>query len=301
MRPRSRQPRPSTAHLLATLLAATAATACLQPQGSADPVRFPSPFQIIAHRGASAYAPENTLAAFRRARELGAVEVELDVQLTADDRVILFHDKTLDEKTGHSGRVRDHTAAELEAVDIGTWFDAAHPDVPERFAGTGLDLLEDLFEAMGRAFVYHVELKDGEPGLPAATLADIDRFSLRDRVVVTSFRLDQLERMQALAPELPICLLIDPVDRRDETIEAWIDRAAAMGFHEVGVASRELTRAHVERAHDLGLWIRAWRIKGPDDMQHAIDVGSNGMTIDWPERLVQRLLEHAGSAQHLAR
>ena len=74
---------------------------------------LPVPFRVIAHRGASAYAPENTLPAFERALELGASEVELDVQLSRDGALVLFHDRTLDGKTNLSGAVRDHTADAL--------------------------------------------------------------------------------------------------------------------------------------------------------------------------------------------
>jgi len=260
-----------------------------------DPEPFPEPFQIIAHRGASAYAPENTLAAFRLARELGAVDVELDVQLTADDRVILFHDATLDKKTGHSGRIRDHTAADLEAVDIGSWFDREHPEVQEEFAGTGLDLLSALFAETGRDLFYHVELKDAEPGLPASTLEVIDRFGLRDRVLLTSFYFDQLERVRSLEPSLPTCLLIAREQGRDGSVDDWIERAVEAGLTEVGVPSRELTREQVRHARRHGLWIRAWSIKNLEDMQHAIAVGANGMTINWPEKLIARQREYTES------
>ena len=279
------------------LVSVIAVLGCAHQPFSADPEPFPDPFQIIAHRGASAYAPENTLPAFRLARKLGAVEVELDVQLTADDQVILFHDATLERKTAHAGRVRDHTLADLADVDIGTWFDREHAEVEEKFAGTGLDLLSVLFAEMGRALFYHVELKDEEPGLPASTLEVIDRFALRDRVILTSFHFDQLERIRSLAPGLPTCLLIGGEGKREGKVDDWIDRAAQAGLIEVGVASRELTREHVAHAHKLGLWIRAWSIKNLDDMEHAIAVGANGMTINWPEKLIARFLEHAGSAR----
>ena len=266
-----------------------------RPQQPAPSV-YPRPFQIIAHRGASARAPENTLPAFRAARRLGAVEVELDVQLSADDQVILFHDGLLEPKTGRPGTVRDHSLASLREMEIGSWFDASHPEADERFAGTKLTTLADLFAEMGRDFVYHVELKDGEADLSARVLEVVDRFALRDRVIVTSFRFEQLARMRALAPELPTCLLILDDARREGSVADWIARADAAGMREVGVTAREIAPEHVADAHARGLWIRAWGIKSLDDMQHAIDVGSNGMTIDWPEELIRRFLEFQGSA-----
>jgi glycerophosphoryl diester phosphodiesterase len=266
-----------------------------------EPIQiFPRPFQIIAHRGASGYAPENTLAAFRLARELGAAEVELDVMLTGDDQVVLFHDADLDRKTNLTGAVRDYPMAELVSAEIGAWFDETHPAAKRKFAGTRVDPLERLFSELGRTLFYHVELKDAEPGLPAATLAVIDRFGLRDRVILTSFSLEQLERIRSLAPDLPTCLLISPDARREGSTLSWIQGAAEKGFTQVGVASRELTREHVVEARKLGLLIRAWAIKSDEDMEHAIAVGSNGMTINWPEKLIRRFVEHGGSLTALA-
>lgn len=291
--------RASRAILAAGALLLVGGSGCSGPEPIArvDPVApFPRPFQIIAHRGASAYAPENTLPAFRLARGLGAVEVELDVQLTRDDRVLLFHDRTLDEKTNRSGRVRDHALAALEGAEIGSWFDRSHPEVKARFAGTRLDSLESLFAEMGDSLVYHVELKDEEPELPARTLQVIDRFGLRGRVIATSFSFEQLARVRELAPELRTCLLIRSGDRRQGSVDHWIERAADAGFTQVGVAAAELERELVAAARARGLWIRAYGIRSLDDMDRAIAAGANGMTIDWPDALVARFLEHAGSA-----
>jgi glycerophosphoryl diester phosphodiesterase len=259
------------------------------------PEPFPEPFQIIAHRGASARAPENTLAAFRAARDLGIVEVELDVQLSADDRVVLFHDADLERKTGRRGRVRDYPLEALVAFDIGSWFDRARPVAERAYAGTTLDPLEALFAELGPRLFYHVELKDGEPALPGRVLALVDRYALRDRVLITSFRFDQLERVRRLAPELPTCLLVARAEDREGSLADWIDRAAAAGMREVGVVASELRVEHVMHARARGLWIRAWGVKTVDHMDHAIAVGSNGMTLDWPERLVRRRLEAGGT------
>jgi len=294
----------STAAILASLCSlgvlsagcnSFAVSADAAPAGGAVVQTFPRPFQIIAHRGASAQAPENTLAAFRAARAMGIVEVELDVQLSADDGVLLFHDDSLERKTGQPGRVRDYSLETLRGFEIGSWFDSTHPGAGERFAGTPLDSLEQLFEALGTSLFYHVELKDAEPELPGQVLALVDRFALRERVLITSFRFEQLERVRVLAPELPTCLLIGRPERREGSVEDWIDRAAAAGMREVGVVASEIRVEQVRYARARGLWIRAWGVKNVDDMDHAIAVGSNGMTLDWPEKLVARWLEARGT------
>lgn len=267
---------------------------------------LPRPFRVIAHRGASGHAPENTLPAFRRALELGAFEVELDVQLSRDGVPILFHDSTLDVKTNLEGPVRAHHASTLRAAEIGSWFDREHPELPRKFAGTRLIALEDLFAAFGAELYYHVEIKGPEEAMPRLLLERAAARGLERRVTVTSFSPEQLERVRALDPAIATGLLLGGArrlrraKRSQERSEGgaslvalhrhWIDRAARAGFNQVGIRSRDLTREAVAHARARGLEVRAWGIGTSEDMEHAIQVGSNGMTIDWPERLIRRMV-----------
>jgi glycerophosphoryl diester phosphodiesterase len=265
---------------------------------------------VIAHRGASAHAPENTLPAFRRALELGAFEVELDVQLSRDDVLMLFHDSTLDAKTGLEGPVRAHDASALRAAEIGSWFDREHPEMPWKFAGTRLIALEDLFATFGAELYYHVEIKGPEEAIPRLLLERAAAQGLERRVTVTSFSPEQLERVRALDPGIATGLLLGSArrlrkaGRLQEGPEGgaslvalhrhWIDRAARAGFNQVGLRSRDLTREVVTHGHARGLEVRAWGVGTSEDMEHAIQVGSNGMTIDWPERLIRRMVALLG-------
>ena len=167
------------------------------------PTRFPIPFQILAHRGASAYAPENTLPAYRVARDIGVYEVELDIQLSSDDVVIIYHDAELEPKTGNPGTVRDHTAAQLVEMDIGTWFDRTHPEIEEKFAGTRLATLDEFFREFSSEFYYHIGLKSTDADLPRLALAIADHNGVRGRVRFTSFHLEQVERVHASPPVFP--------------------------------------------------------------------------------------------------
>ncbi len=278
---------------------------CLAPlacAGSNVSKPFPTPFEVIAHRGASAYAPENTIAAFEKARELGAVDVELDIQLSRDNVVVLYHDATLREKTGRSGKVRDHDASDLLDMDIGSWFDRTHPEVEARHAGTRLCTLAAVFEAFGDTLHYHVELKSDDEALAALTLEQIRAYRLEANVRFTSFLFEQLERAREVAPDIPAGLLVrDAVRLRREASagaevgtlslqKRAIDRAKAAGFDQVGFASQDLSPELVRHAVESGLEIRAWRIKSDADMRRAIDMGAYGMTTNWPDRLVRELL-----------
>jgi glycerophosphoryl diester phosphodiesterase len=285
--------------------------------GAKESQLFPRPFQIIAHRGASAYAPENTLPAFARAHELGAFEVELDVQVSRDDVVIIFHDGELETKTGRRGRVRDYSAAELREMEIGSWFDRTHPEVSERFSGTRLMTLAELFDAFGDRLFYHVEFKAADAELPGLALAEVERVGLNGRVRWTSFRFEQLERARALDATIPITLLVRDAARLRGEVKGsiadqdepplfpiqkrWVDRAARAGFDQVGFPADDLGPEIVAYARGKGLQVRAWRIRNDADMRHAIAVGCNGMTTNWPDRLIRELVEYTGSGGDASR
>jgi glycerophosphoryl diester phosphodiesterase len=122
-------------------------------ESSVLPIPVPANFRIIAHRGASAYAPENTHAAFVLTQRMGVSEVELDTQLTVDGKIALCHDSTL-ERYGHGARVVEQMSwGELAALDLGSWLS------PFLFAGERMITLDDLFVTYGDVFTYHVEIK----------------------------------------------------------------------------------------------------------------------------------------------
>lgn len=278
---------------------------------SNPPPSFPTPFKVIAHRGASAYAPENTIPAYVKAKELGVVDVELDVQLSKDDVVMLYHDSTLLTKTGQPGKVRDYDAAELVQIDIGRWFDETHPDLEEKFAGTTLDTLDAFFETFGKTFRYHVELKSDDADLARLALERIRAYDLEDTVRFTSFIFDQVKRAREVAPHIPAGLLVRDATRlRNEANlgadapllplqQASIERAIEAGFDQVGFPSEDLSTELVEYAVDRGLEIRAWRIRSDEDMRRAIELGAYGMTTNWPDRLIRELLLHKRSIEGL--
>lgn len=156
---------------------------------------------ILAHRGASAHAPENTLAAFRLAFEQDADGIELDVQLSADGEVVICHDGTVNRTTDGQGKVGNLTLSQLKQLDAGTWFDS-------RFAGERIPTLAEVFETFP-AGIIDVELKPGAAGsaLPDKVAALISRYKISQRVLVTSFLPHYLSRLHQILPDQPIGLL----------------------------------------------------------------------------------------------
>ncbi|MEM7026050.1 MAG: glycerophosphodiester phosphodiesterase family protein, partial [Pseudomonadota bacterium] len=127
-------------------------------------VPLAEPFRIIAHRGASAYAPENTMAAFQRAVDIGASEVETDVCFTKDGHLLLLHDNRLDRSTNGSGLPEDYTLDELKRLDAGSWEDPAL-SWDRDYSGEKLITLQELLDRFGDTLTYHVEIKKPMPGL----------------------------------------------------------------------------------------------------------------------------------------
>ncbi|RMH00965.1 MAG: glycerophosphodiester phosphodiesterase [Chloroflexi bacterium] len=153
---------------------------------------------LVGHRGAMEVAPENTFPALEAGLAGGADILEIDVQLTADGQVILFHDTTLTAKTGIEGMIKDYTADFLRTLDVGRYFD-------ESFAGTHMPLLSEVLAwAKGRVALM-IELKHGpvfEPRLDYTTIDLIEQFGMEDEVVLTSFDQFALRRVKERNPQL---------------------------------------------------------------------------------------------------
>ena len=138
---------------------------------------------VIAHRGASAYAPENTLAAFRLAAEQGADAVELDAKLSADGQVVVIHDPTVERTTNGSGEVRQLSLAQIKSLDAGGF-------LSPQFAGEPIPTLAEVFDAVGHQLLINVELTNyasprGRPGRKVVGL--VKDFHLEERVLFSSF------------------------------------------------------------------------------------------------------------------
>lgn len=240
------------------------------------PIRVPENFRVIAHRGSSAYAPENTLPAFELAREMGIGEVELDVQLATDGVVVLCHDRVLS-RYGHGDAVVEEMASdELLALDMGSWFS------PHLFAGTPMLSLDQLLRAYGDDFVFHIELKGCAPGLAAATYAVVDAHRVHERTIFTSFSDLQLERMRALAPGARLGWLVQTID------EEILDRARTLDLFQLCPRAGALSVEGIARGRNVASEIRVWGIGGtPQEVRalvlQAVQSGCDGMTINWPD------------------
>ena len=160
---------------------------------------------IIAHRGSSSAAPENTIAAFDVAVEQGADYIELDVQMTMDQHVVVIHDDTVDRTTNGNGLVKNYTLDQLKKLDTGSWFD--QQDTNER-----IPTLQEILERYSQRIGILIEIKHPKRqiGIEKAVARIINRFAYSRHIIIQSFDVHALQRIKAFAPSLRTALIIKP-------------------------------------------------------------------------------------------
>ena len=240
-----------------------------------------SEFLVVAHRGASSYAPENTFAAFDKALELGVTHVELDVHFSRDGHLVVIHDDALDRTTDGSGPVADRTLAELRELDAGAWFG------PE-YAGERIRTLAEVFERYKGRLHFHIEIKARAEGLASRT-ADMARaHGLTGDVTITSFWKPWLEEVRAYAPELATGWLV-PLGPGAAWDDAIIEQALELGLEQVCPRANITTPELVDTLRERGFVVRCQGVYDEALMRRVVDCGADGMTINFPDKLIEYL------------
>ncbi len=241
---------------------------------------------VVAHRGASAYAPENTVAAFELARDQGADMFELDVQETRDHHLVLMHDTTLGRTTDAEEvfpgrapwRVGDLTLAEIRKLDAGSrfsrkaWFSRKH-------AGEPVPTLGEALRAMrGSGLGLLLEIKEPRlyPGIEARVAEEIGRDpAWRGRVVVQSFDWDSMRRFHGLMPGVPIGLLGTPRIAELPGLARFADQ--------INPPYADVTEDYVRRVHRLRMKVLAWTVDDPAAVRRLIGAGVDGVITNRPD------------------
>lgn len=236
-------------------------------------------FMVIAHRGASSYAPENTLAAFDLALQMGVRHIELDVHSSSDGHIVVIHDDTVDRTTDGSGPVASHTLAGLRALDAGSWFGAI-------FVGQRLPTFAEVLERYKGRVHIHTEIKGHSAYLSQRTVDMIRQHGMAEQVTMTSFQKVRLEEIRAYAPALPTGWLVGEVS------DAIIAQARAIGLTQLCPRANTLTPELVRRLHAEGFVVRAWGVTTEALMQQVVQAGADGMTVNFPDTLMTYLQNH---------
>jgi len=240
---------------------------------------------IIGHRGAMGHAPENTLASFRKAHELGATWVEFDVKLTADHEVIVLHDDTLDRTSNGSGCVSDITLAGIRGLDAGAWFSDEFAGEPVPSFTEAIRLLCDL--SLGA----NVEIKPVE-GLEGETAEAVCRVIagcwLHDKPLplISSFKDECLAVVRDRLPGCDRSLLVLEVP------DDWEGRVRALGCNALHVWHEPLTQDQVTAITGAGYPVRCYTVNEAADAQRLLDWGVESIITNYPDRMAG--LRHAG-------
>jgi glycerophosphoryl diester phosphodiesterase len=242
---------------------------------------------IIAHRGDSAHRPENTLAAFASALEVGADLVEFDVQLTGDGHVVVLHDPTLDRTTTGRGRLLEHTLAEVRALSAG------YPQLwGSAYAGERVPTLAEALGFLRERGRVMIEMKvdavtaDAEGGIEARTIDEVRRAGMEKDVVLISFSRTALLRCRQQAPHILRGHLF-----HEGTPEQVVEGARAVGCELVMPEKRLLSVEMRDRCREAGLKVASWVIDDPEELLALAPYDLYGVGSNRPGVLLQALTE----------
>ncbi|OQY32066.1 MAG: hypothetical protein B6241_12315 [Spirochaetaceae bacterium 4572_59] len=230
--------------------------------------------ELFAHRGASAYAPENTLPAFRKALELGARGIELDVQLTSDGVPVVFHDFFLDKKTNSSGLVRKLSWKEISALDAGSWFS-------NEYKGTRIPTLEEVLEIVPRDVCLNIEIKAlslfKEP--IARKVCDIMAADAERDYMISSFNHQSLKEVQELDNNVRIGILTS------SHMLNVVDYVESSGLkpYSLNPEASYLTNEYVADAHRKGWKVLSYVVNSPEMAEIVAQTGIDGIFSDYPD------------------
>lgn len=228
----------------------------------------------FAHRGYSGKYPENTLLAFEQAIEAGCDGIELDVQFSKDEELVILHDEALKRTTGESGYVWEYTLSQLKTMDASEKYKGV-------YGKTEIPTLQEYFELVKNSnIITNIELKTGVntyPGIEKRVLELIDAYDLRQRVMISSFNHYSAVRFKELAPEIPCGLL------EESRIVRMAEYAKGLGMDYLHPAHFIVTKEFAEEAAAFGLRINTWTVNDPKEMERLIGLGVHGIIGNYPD------------------
>lgn len=230
---------------------------------------------IYAHRGASAYAPENTMAAFQKAYEYDADGIELDVKCSRDGEMVVIHDQTLDRTTNGKGFVIEQTAKELRALDAGSFYS-------ESYKGERIPLLVEVLETFSSKMIINIELtnyKSPMDGLAEKAARLVKKIGLGEKIIFSSFNPVNLLITRKIVPEVPVALLAIPGGKgwlaRSELMR-WISREYIHPFF------LDAGKDYIEKQHAKGRKVNVWTVNDEMEIRRLIENEVDGIITDDP-------------------
>ncbi|WP_226036191.1 glycerophosphodiester phosphodiesterase family protein [Aquibacillus saliphilus] len=238
-------------------------------------------FITIAHRGASAYAPEHTMQSYNLAKEMNADYLEIDVQMTKDGIPVAYHDDKLNKKTGWTGEIEKYTLEEIKQIDIGKWFGTD-------FEGAEILTLAEIFDRFGTNTNYYIETKKPKQGTEEAIFDLLVKYQLNlfnGQVIIQSFSESSLLTMKKLNDNIPLIKLLNSesatnlTDHKLKEIESYADG--------IGVDYRVVDKDFVEKAHGNNLLVHAYTVNEINSMKRMLTFNVDGIFTNKPDVLLK--------------
>ncbi|MEQ8338572.1 MAG: glycerophosphodiester phosphodiesterase family protein [Cyclobacteriaceae bacterium] len=230
--------------------------------------------KIIAHRGFSSIAPENTLLAFRKAIEVGADYFELDVQRSKDNKAMVIHDASIDKTSSdnQTGEVVQMNSAALKNIKVGY-----SKKFGDKYADEKMPTLKEALEVARGKIKVCIEIKSY--GLEQEVLDAVNELEMNDQVIIFSFYYPVLAKIRQLDKKIPILYLISEAD------EMTVDYAKVIDAKAIGVGSRtDLTKEYIDFAHQQGVEVWQWTVNDEEKMESLMDIGLDGLITDYPDK-----------------
>lgn len=231
--------------------------------------------KVLAHRGWSGKYPENTMLAFEKAIEIGSDGIELDVHLSADGEVMVIHDESLERTAGVKGAVSDYKRSELERISAGKTKEDSYGFTPIPSLEEYLCFMKD------KSAITNIELKTAPvyyPGIEEKTLALVDSFGLRDRVVFSSFNWMSALRIKTLAPEIPCGLLHEFIKIFNQA-----SLIKTNGFEYFHPGFKLVDDSIVEDCKKHGVGLNIWTVNEEEDIRKCQAWDINGVITNHPD------------------
>jgi glycerophosphoryl diester phosphodiesterase len=248
---------------------------------------------IVAHRGSSTYAPENTIAAFELAVRQQANGIELDANLTKDGQIVVFHDTEVDRTTNSHGRVLSMTLKEIKTLDAGSYFDPA-------FSNEKIPTLEEVFEAFGRKIMINIEIKSNfssRKKLPKKIAQLVVKHNLSQWVFFSSFNIIDLYAIKYFLPETPIALLALQ-GRPGKLSRSWL--ASLLKCQAIHPHYSDISKALIACMHKNYLRVHPYTINDPTDMRRLIELKVDGIITNDPLLARQVLIQSQTTEKRLS-
>lgn len=238
---------------------------------------MPAKIEIIAHRGASRLAPENTIPAFNLAVEMGCSMIELDVQMTRDQKLVVIHDSTVNRTTNGAGAVSGFMLEELRRLDAGSWFGI-------EFRGERIPTLLEVIQEVGDRCRLNIEVKKdaahGRRPVEEVLVETLAQPPARNSYLISSFDYDLLTRIHTLDPRRKLAYLFVFFSWNLRKPMASGMLAAIHPHHSV------VSKRMIDTAHDYGLQVNVWTVDKPEQMLSLANLGADGIITNDPEYIL---------------